>query len=66
MVPLIALTMKSKSSMSQEEAMETIKELTGIGESLAGRLLIWQALSARFRLIAIPRDPACVCGRSAE
>ena len=35
----------------------------GIGESLSGRLLIWDALGARMRTIRLPRDPACpLCG----
>jgi adenylyltransferase/sulfurtransferase len=45
------------------QATEVLKELLGIGETLAGRLLIWDALATRFRVIRVPRDPACaVCG----
>jgi adenylyltransferase/sulfurtransferase len=45
------------------QATEVLKEILGIGESLAGRLLIWDALATRFRVIRVPRDPACaVCG----
>lgn len=48
------------------QATETLKELLGIGESLSGRLLIWDALAARFRTIRLPRDPACpACGDNA-
>lgn len=48
------------------QASEAIKELTGIGESLAGRLLLWDALAMRFTTIRIPPDPACpACGTSA-
>ncbi len=48
------------------QATETVKELLGIGTSLAGRLLIWDALSAEFRTIRFPRDPACAaCGEAA-
>jgi molybdopterin/thiamine biosynthesis adenylyltransferase len=45
------------------QATEVIKELTGIGESLAGRLVVMDALSATFRRIGVKRDPACaLCG----
>jgi molybdopterin/thiamine biosynthesis adenylyltransferase len=44
-------------------ALEAIKEIAEAGESLAGRLLIFDALAATARTIALPRDPACpVCG----
>ncbi|MCF3945280.1 molybdopterin-synthase adenylyltransferase MoeB [Acidiphilium sp. AL] len=49
--------------MGTLQATEAMKEILGIGTSLAGRLLLWDALDARFRMIAIPRDPNCaVCG----
>ncbi len=45
------------------QATETIKCITGIGESLVGRLLLVDALRMRFRTIAIARDPKCpACG----
>jgi molybdopterin/thiamine biosynthesis adenylyltransferase/rhodanese-related sulfurtransferase len=45
------------------QAAEAIKLLLGIGESLAGQLLLVDALRMRFRSIAIARDPACpACG----
>jgi adenylyltransferase/sulfurtransferase len=45
------------------QATEAIKILTGIGETLAGRLLLYDALRMRVRQIALPRDPVCpVCG----
>ena len=45
------------------QATETIKSITGIGESLVGRLLLVDALRMRFRTIAIARDPKCpACG----
>ena len=40
-------------------AMEVLKELLGIGESLAGRLLIYDALGARTRTVRLPADPQC-------
>jgi adenylyltransferase/sulfurtransferase len=45
------------------QATEAIKILTGIGETLAGRLLLYDALRMRMRQVTLPRDPACpVCG----
>lgn len=45
------------------QAMETIKLLLGLGDSLAGRLLLFDALRMRFREMRLRRDPACpVCG----
>jgi adenylyltransferase/sulfurtransferase len=45
------------------QATEAIKLLTGMGESLVGRLVLYDALRLRFREIALPRDPDCpVCG----
>jgi adenylyltransferase/sulfurtransferase len=49
--------------MGSLAALEILKEITGIGESLAGRLLIYEALSARFRTVTFKPDPACpLCG----
>jgi len=39
------------------QATEVLKEIIGIGESLAGRLLIYDALSARFQTLDVPWDP---------
>lgn len=45
------------------QATEVLKEILGIGETLAGRLLIWDALSLRTRLVKLRPDPACpACG----
>ncbi len=45
------------------QASEAMKEILGIGTSLAGILLLWDALDMQFRRIAIPRNPDCaVCG----
>ena len=52
--------------MGTLQATETIKEILGIGESLSGRLLLWDALATRFRTIRVPRDPHCpVCSHHA-
>lgn len=50
--------------MGTLQVAETLKEILGIGESLAGRLVIWDALSSRFRTVRVPRNPHCpLCGR---
>jgi len=47
------------------QANETLKLALGVGESLAGRLLLFDALSAEFSEVTLRRDPACpVCGES--
>lgn len=44
-------------------AMEAVKHLTGAGETLAGRLMIHDALHAETRVIALRPRPGCpVCG----
>ncbi len=49
------------------QATEVLKEILGIGDSLAGRLLIWDALAARMRTIRLPADPDCpACGSRAS
>jgi adenylyltransferase/sulfurtransferase len=45
------------------QAMETIKLLLGVGDSLAGRLLIFDALEMTWREVRLRRNPECpVCG----
>jgi adenylyltransferase/sulfurtransferase len=45
------------------QALETIKVLTGIGEPLKGRLVVFDALGMKFRELKIRKDPACpICG----
>lgn len=45
------------------QALETIKELLGIGESLSGKMLVIDALAINIRKVALPRDKACrYCG----
>lgn len=46
------------SSIASVMATETIKLITGIGESLLGRLMIYDALDMTYRTIAIRKDPA--------
>lgn len=49
--------------LGSTQALEAIKEILGIGTSLSGRLLRYNALATHWRESALPRDPACpVCG----
>ncbi len=49
------------------QATEAIKLLLGIGEPLAGRLLVYDALEQSFREFKIRRDPECrTCGENAR
>ena len=41
------------------QATEAIKLLLGIGEPLAGRLLLYDALAMAFRTVRLRRDPGC-------
>ena len=48
------------------QAMEAIKLLLGLGDSLSGRLLAYDALEESFRTFKVPRDPDCpACGPDA-
>ncbi len=48
------------------QAAEALKLLAGVGTSLAGRLLLLDALAMEWRSLSVPRDPACpVCGPAA-
>ena len=45
------------------QAMETIKLILGAGESLVGRLLLFDALAMRFRELKLRKNPTCpMCG----
>jgi adenylyltransferase/sulfurtransferase len=49
------------------QALEAIKLLLGLGETLCGRLLVFDALYQEWRSIKLPRDPGCpVCGAAAR
>jgi adenylyltransferase/sulfurtransferase len=51
--------------MGTLQALEVIKEITGVGESMAGRLLIYDALATRFRTVTFKADPGCaLCGET--
>jgi adenylyltransferase/sulfurtransferase len=42
-------------------ALEVIREIIGFGESLAGRLLLYDAMGARMRTVRLPKDTGCRC-----
>ena len=45
------------------QATEAVKIILGVGETLKGRLLLYDALGMRFRELKLRRDPECpVCG----
>ena len=48
------------------QATEVLKEILSIGDTLAGRILIYDGLGARVRLVKLNADPRCaVCGSAA-
>jgi molybdopterin/thiamine biosynthesis adenylyltransferase len=48
-------------------ALEAIKLVTGAGEPLSGRLLLYDALAGEARTVRLPADPACpACGDGAR
>lgn len=48
------------------QAVEVIKEIVGIGDSLAGHMLVIDALSMQFRKVRVRPDPNCrLCGPKA-
>ncbi|MCH7634008.1 MAG: molybdopterin-synthase adenylyltransferase MoeB [Proteobacteria bacterium] len=52
-------------AMGSIQAVEVIKELLGIGESLSGSLLLYDALTTTFRKIKVKPDPECpLCGEN--
>ncbi|NKB33937.1 MAG: molybdopterin-synthase adenylyltransferase MoeB [Pseudomonadales bacterium] len=56
MAPLVGI-------IGSVQAMETIKVITGIGDTLAGRLLLLDASTMQWREMRLPRDSSCVaCG----
>ncbi|MCW8829711.1 MAG: molybdopterin-synthase adenylyltransferase MoeB [Gammaproteobacteria bacterium] len=43
------------------QATEALKVLAGIGETLGGRLLLWDAMTMEWRSLKLRKDPACPC-----
>jgi molybdopterin/thiamine biosynthesis adenylyltransferase/rhodanese-related sulfurtransferase len=53
-------------SIGSIQVTEAIKVLTGIGEPLVGRLMVYDALEMSYRAINVRKDPDCaVCGPNA-
>lgn len=49
--------------MGSLQALEVVKELLDLGDSLSGRLLLYDALRGDFRTVKLRRDPLCrTCG----
>src|SRR6201992_854084 len=52
-------------SIGSIQVNEAIKLITGIGEPLAGRLMIYDALEMTYRSVRVQKDPECaVCGKN--
>lgn len=45
--------------MGALQALEVVREITGFAPSRAGVLLLYDALAARMRSVALPKDPRC-------
>ncbi len=51
-------------SIGSVQVNEAIKVITGIGEPLVGRLMIYDALEMSYRTVKVRKDPECpVCGK---
>jgi len=52
-------------SIGSIQVTEAIKLITGVGESLAGRLMIYDALEMSYRTVRVRKDPECaICGKN--
>ncbi|MFC4587475.1 adenylyltransferase/sulfurtransferase MoeZ [Sphaerisporangium corydalis] len=52
-------------SIGSIQVNEAIKVLTGIGEPLVGRLMIYDALEMKYRDVKVRKDPECpLCGKN--
>ncbi|SDQ44497.1 adenylyltransferase/sulfurtransferase MoeZ [Thermostaphylospora chromogena] len=52
-------------SIGSIQVNEAIKVITGIGEPLVGRLMIYDALEMQYRTVKVRKDPECVlCGKN--
>jgi len=52
-------------SIGSIQVTEAIKVITGIGEPLVGRLMIYDALEMTYRSVKVRKDPECpVCGKN--
>ena len=54
-------------SIGSIQVNEAIKLLTGIGDPLVGRLMVYDALEMTYRQVKVRKDPECpVCGKNPE
>ncbi len=52
-------------SIGSIQVNEAIKVITGVGEPLVGRLMIYDALEMSYRTLQVRKDPECaVCGKN--
>jgi sulfur-carrier protein adenylyltransferase/sulfurtransferase len=52
-------------SIGSIQVNEAIKLLTGIGEPLLGKLMVYDALEMEYRKLAVRKDPSCaICGEN--
>jgi sulfur-carrier protein adenylyltransferase/sulfurtransferase len=52
-------------SIGSIQVNEAIKLITGVGESLSGRLMIYDALEMSYRSVRVRKDPECaICGKN--
>ena len=52
-------------SIGSIQVTEAIKLITGVGDSLAGRLMIYDALEMSYRTVRVRKDPECaICGKN--
>jgi molybdopterin/thiamine biosynthesis adenylyltransferase/rhodanese-related sulfurtransferase len=52
-------------SIGSIQVTEAIKLLTGIGEPLVGRLMVYDALEMSYRTLNVKKDPDCaICGKN--
>jgi adenylyltransferase/sulfurtransferase len=52
-------------SIGSIQVNEAIKLITGVGEPIAGRLMIYDALEMSYRTVRVRKDPECaICGKN--
>ncbi|MGH3395181.1 MAG: adenylyltransferase/sulfurtransferase MoeZ [Streptosporangiaceae bacterium] len=52
-------------SIGSIQVNEAIKLITGVGETLTGRLMIYEALEMSYRTVRVRKDPECaICGKN--
>jgi sulfur-carrier protein adenylyltransferase/sulfurtransferase len=52
-------------SIGSIQVNEAVKVITGVGEPLAGRLMIYDALEMSYRTVRVRKDPECaICGKN--